>query len=42
LEAQAEGSSKILRTHIWQAPIAFNEEMEDIEEIGGTSMQSEI
>jgi hypothetical protein len=30
LEAQATGSTKILGTHFWSAPIKFDEEMEDV------------
>jgi hypothetical protein len=48
LELQTIGNSKILRTRFLQAPIELNEEMEDIEEVGGmtnqpkTSRQQEI
>jgi hypothetical protein len=41
LEPQAIGNSRILGVCFWRAPIELNEELEDIEEVGGMSTQLE-
>jgi len=38
-EAQAKGSSKVLRVHFWHTPINLDEDMEDVKEIDETNTQ---
>jgi len=39
LEIQVARSTKVSRAHFWHASIDLNEEMDNVEEVGGTNTQ---
>jgi hypothetical protein len=41
LKIQVTRGTRISRTHFWHALIDLNEEMDDVEEVNGTSTQPE-
>jgi hypothetical protein len=41
LKTQATWSNRVPKAHFWHTPIDLNEEVEDMEEVGRTSIQLE-